>query len=237
MRTTRVAAVSMNGFLGEPERVLNGIDAWCDKAAAEGAELVLFPELVIHGHCTPNTWELAEPVPDGPSVRRLVEIAGRHRLVLCAGLSEKERDIVFNTQVLVGPDGYIGKQRKLHLSRDEVFYYKGGREISVFDIGPCKVGIVICYDNQFPEVARVLALRGAEVILMPHAGRFKLWDDTPGERGRALADTRTTSSRSTPCGPARTPASRSWRTRSAGRDTSISGRATARTSRTTPAPP
>ncbi len=185
MRTTRVAAVSMNGFLGEPERVLQAIDTWCEKAAAEGAELVLFPELVIHGHCTPNTWELAEPVPDGPSVRRLIDIAGRHRLVVCAGLSEKDRDIVFNTQVLVGPQGYIGKQRKLHLSRDEVFYYKGGREISVFDVGPCQVGIVICYDNQFPEVARVLALRGADLILMPHAGRFKLWNDTPESEAAA----------------------------------------------------
>jgi predicted amidohydrolase len=124
-------------------------------------------------------------VPDGPSVAALVEIAKRHRLVLCAGLSEKERDIVYNTQVLVGPEGYIGKQRKLHLSRDEVFSYKGGREINVFDIGPCKVGIVICYDNQFPEVARVLALRGADVILMPHAGRFKLWDDTPESQAAA----------------------------------------------------
>src|SRR5437588_3528246 len=111
MRTTRVAAVSMNGFLGEPERVLHAIDGWCQEAAAQGAELVLFPELVIHGHCTPNTWELAEPVPDGPSVRRLAEIARRYSLVVCAGLSEKERDIVFNTQVLVGPHGYIGKQR------------------------------------------------------------------------------------------------------------------------------
>jgi predicted amidohydrolase len=185
MRTTRVAAVSMNGRLGEPERVLGAIDAWCEQVAGEGIELVLFPELVIHGHGTPNTWELAEPVPDGPSVRRLVEIAARRRLVLCAGLSEKERDIVFNTQVVVGPRGYIGKQRKLHLSRDEVFYYKGGREIPVFDVGPCKVGIVICYDNQFPEVARMLALRGAEVLLMPHAARFKTWDDTP--EGEAAA--------------------------------------------------
>jgi N-carbamoylputrescine amidase len=87
--------------------------------------------------------------------------------------------------VLVGPEGFIGEQRKLHLSRDEVFYYKGGREIPVFDIGCCKVGIVICYDNQFPEVARVLSLRGAEVILMPHAGRFKLWDDTPESQAAA----------------------------------------------------
>jgi predicted amidohydrolase len=144
MRTIRVAAVSINGFLGEPERVLAAIDTWCGQAAAEGAELVLFPELVVHGHCTPNTWELAESVPDGRSVRLLEQIAKNRHLVLCAGLSEKERDIVFNTQVLVGPEGYIGKQRKLHLSRDEVFYYKGGRGISVFDVGPCKVGIVIC---------------------------------------------------------------------------------------------
>jgi predicted amidohydrolase len=175
----------MNGFLGEPDRVLIAIDAWCERAAAKKVDLVLFPELVVHGHCTPNTWQLAEAVPDGPSVRRLIEIARRHRLVLCAGMSEKERDIVYNTQVLVGPDGYVGKQRKLHLSRDEVFYYKGGHDITVFDIGPCKVGIVICYDNQFPEIARILALRGAELILMPHAGRFKLWTDDPASERAA----------------------------------------------------
>jgi predicted amidohydrolase len=185
MQTTRVAAVSMNGLLGAPNQVLQAIDGWCAQARAAQAELVLFPELVIHGHCTPNTWALAEPVPDGPSTARLVEMAHRHRLVLCVGLSEKENDIVYNTQVLIGPEGYVGKQRKLHLSRDEVFYYKGGRELPVFDLGPCKVGIVICYDNQFPEVARVLALRGAEVLLMPHAGRFKRWDDTPASEAAA----------------------------------------------------
>lgn len=178
MQTTRVAAVSMNGYLGEPERVLAAIGLWCERAVAAGAHLVLFPELVVHGHCTPNTWELAEPVPDGPSVRKLSELAKHHRLVLSVGLSEKERDIIFNTQVLVGPDGYIGKQRKLHLSRDEVNHYKGGRDILVFDIGRCKVGTAICYDNQFPEVARVMALRGADVLLMPHAARFKPWSDT-----------------------------------------------------------
>lgn len=178
MQRTRVAAVSMNGLLGEPDRVLRAIDGWCEAAARAGADLVLFPELVVHGHCTPNTWELAEAVPDGRSVQQLIDIARRHRVTLSAGLSEKERDLVFNTQVLVGPEGYIGKQRKLHLSRDEVNYYKGGRDILVFDTGRCKVGTVICYDNQFPEVARVLALRGADVLLMPHAARFKPWPDT-----------------------------------------------------------
>ena len=103
MQATRAAAVSMNGLLGEPQRVLAAIDSWCGRAAAAGAHLVLFPELVVHGHCTPNTWELAEPVPDGPSTRRLVDLARRHGLVLSAGLSEKERDIVYNSQVLSGP--------------------------------------------------------------------------------------------------------------------------------------
>jgi predicted amidohydrolase len=185
MQTVRVAAVSMNGLLGEPERVLGAIAGWCERAAAEGAELVLFPELVVHGHCTPNTWDLAEPVPDGPSVRRLCALAKHYRQVLCVGLSEKERDIVYNTQVLVGPDGFLGKQRKLHMSRDEVNFYKGGRDISVFDVGRCKVGVIICYDNQFPEVARVLALRGADVLLMPHAARMKMWQDTADSEAAA----------------------------------------------------
>jgi predicted amidohydrolase len=185
METIRVAAVSMNGLLGQPQRALATIGEWCEKADAEKAELVVFPELVVHGHCTPNTWELAEPIPEGPSVQRLIELARRYGMILSVGMSEKEREIVYNAQVLVGPQGYIGKQRKLHLSRDEVGFYKGGREIVVFDIGKCKVGTVICYDNWFPEIARILALRGADVILMPHAAREKGWDDTPESEAAA----------------------------------------------------
>jgi predicted amidohydrolase len=179
MQSIRVAAVSMNSELGKPFQVFDAIAAWCGRAKAEGAELVLFPELIVPGHCTPTTWEIAEPVPEGPSVRTLVSLAQQHGLLLSAGLAEKERDIVYNTQVVVGPEGYVGKQRKIHLSRDEVLYYKGGKDLPVFDLGKCRVGIVICYDNMFPEVARVLALRGAEILLMPHAARLKLWDDTP----------------------------------------------------------
>ena len=184
MQNMRVAAVSMNGLLGEPNRILEQIGDWTARAVAQGAQLVLFPELLVHGHCTPETWELAERVPDGPATKRLCELAARLKVVLSVGLSEKEHDIAFNTQILVGPAGYIGKQRKLHLSRDEVLFYKGGRELPVFDIGPCKVGMIICYDNSFPEPARILALRGAEVLLMPHAARHKTWDDT-AESARA----------------------------------------------------
>ena len=185
MQTIRVAAVSMNGEFNKQQQVLERIADFCEQAASENAELALFPELIVHGHCTPNTWELAEPVPEGPSTARLADLAKQSRLFLCAGMSEKESDIVYNTMVLLGPDGYIGKQRKLHMSRDESFFYKGGREISVFDTGKCKVGIVICYDNQFPEIARVAALKGADVILMPHAAREAQWDDTPESEAAA----------------------------------------------------
>jgi predicted amidohydrolase len=185
MQTIRVAAVSMNAPFERLPHILEDVESWCRRCADAGAEFVLFPELLVHGHCTPNTWELAESVPDGLSTQRLIELAKKYRLVLSVGLSEKEHDIVFNAQVLVGPDGYIGKQRKLHMSRDETLFYKGGRDIPVFDIGKCKVGSIICYDNQFPEPARILALRGADLLLMPHAARMKMWDDTPGSAAAA----------------------------------------------------
>ena len=185
MQSIRVAAVSMNSPFGRTAEILDRIGEFSDQAAAERADLVLFPELVVHGHCNPDTWELAEPVPDGPSVRRLAEIAARCKLFLSVGLSEKERDVVFNTQVLLGPDGFIGKQRKVHLSRDEGLFYTGGRDIAVFDIGPCRLGTVICYDNQFPEVGRIIALKGADIILMPHAAREGRWDHTPASQAAA----------------------------------------------------
>jgi len=185
MQSIRIAAVSMNSQLGTPEQTLAAIAGWCERAVAEKAELVLFPELVVHGHCTPNTWELAEPVPGGPSVERLAQLGQRHQIFLSVGMSEKERDIVYNTQVLLGPRGYIGKQRKIHLSRDEVLFYKGGRELSVYDIGKCKVGTSICYDNMFPELARILALRGADILLMPHAARLKMWDESAESQAAA----------------------------------------------------
>lgn len=179
MESFKIAAVSMNSPFDELDWVLDQMEAYCREAANADVRMIVFPELLIHSHCNPKTWQLAENVPDGPNVRRCIELAKKHGLVLSVGISEKPRDIVFNTQFLVGPDGYIGKQRKIHMSRDETLYYKGGREIDVHDLGFCKVGTIICYDNQFPEVARILALKGADVLLMPHAARIRMWDDTP----------------------------------------------------------
>ncbi len=176
MQDMVVAAVQMNGELGQVERNLDSIGRWVDKAAKSGADLVVFPELVITGHwCSTEAWKVSQEVPDGPAISRIRELAEEHGLYICAGIGEREGGIQYNSQVLVGPEGYVGKQRKLHMSSDEYFYYRAGSQFCVLDTSKCRIGVSICYDNVFPEVPRILALKGAEVILAPHAARFGKW--------------------------------------------------------------
>jgi len=89
---------------------------------------------------------------------------------------------------IAGPQGYVGKQRKVHLSRDEYFYFRTGTNMPLFDLSFAKVGIIICYDNEVPEVSRCLAVKGAELVLCPHAARFGDWQDNVGEREKAVKD-------------------------------------------------
>ena len=112
MQDIRIAAVSMNGFLGEPEKVLSLMDGWCHKAADDGAEFALFPELLVHGHCTPNTWELAEAVPDGESTKQIAALAKKFNLFLSVGLSEKENELVYNPQNLAGLEWHSSRPAK-----------------------------------------------------------------------------------------------------------------------------
>lgn len=187
MRSFRAAAITLNAVLGDVSGNLARIATWTARAAAQQAELVVFPELCVNGHCDPDTLRNAEPVPNGPSTQELSRLAAQHNLILCAGLSERDGNHVFNTQVLIGPQGYIGKQRKIHLSRDEVLFFQPGDELHVFDLGFCRAGISICYDGWSPEVCRILALRGAEVLILPHASRMKMWEDNPASE-RAAAE-------------------------------------------------
>ncbi len=112
--------------------------------------------------------EVAESLP-GPTTRRLGELAKRHNAYIVAGLYERSGSAIFNTAVLIGRDGtLVGKYRKTHLPREEV---EGGLtpgdSYPVFDTDFGKVGLMICWDVQFPEPARALALQGAELLLLP----------------------------------------------------------------------
>ena len=115
--------------------------------------------------------DAAEPIP-GPASDYFAEQARKHRLHLVVGLVERERHLIYNTAVLLGPDGaLIGKYRKVTLPRSEIEAgVTPGSEYPVFSTQLGRIGIMICYDGFFPEPARQLAIHGAEIIAFPVAG-------------------------------------------------------------------
>lgn len=191
MQDFTLALVQMNAPLGKVEANLAAHVVWTRQAVLAGAQLVAFPELSVTGHwCAGDVWAASEPVPDGPSTVTMTHLAHELGVVIGFGVAEREAGIAYNTYVLVGPEGYLGKQRKLHMSGDEYFHFRGGSEIVVLDIGLCQVGVGICYDNLFPEVSRVAAVRGAEVYLMPHASRCGKWPRDAESQSRLITQTK-----------------------------------------------
>jgi predicted amidohydrolase len=141
------------------------------EAARQKADLVVLPETIT---CTGNGltyFAAAEPIP-GPSTEYFGGLAKTHRVHLVVGLVERDAPLMYNTSVLIGPDGtLIGKYRKVALPRGEIEAgVSPGHEYPVFDTKLGKIGMMICYDGFFPEVARQLSLRGAEIIAFPVAG-------------------------------------------------------------------
>jgi len=190
MRDITVAAVQMNGVCGKTEENLARHEVLARRAAKKGGELICFPELSITGHFVDKAgYAVSEEVPGGAAYERIEQLARDLGVVISAGIGERRSRTCYNTQFLVGPDGFIGKYSKTHASHDEYFYFAMGRRFPVFNIGKCRVGILICYDIMFPEVARILALNGAEVILAPHAarcGKTKKKDEP--QRNRHMVD-------------------------------------------------
>ena len=172
MRDIKVGLVQMTAVIGRIELNLGIHRKFVEKAAQQNAELVCFPELSISGLWEhPGRWNISQPVPGGEAIDYLVQLCSQYGVFISAGIAEKAGQAIYNTQVIVGPKGYVGKQRKLHRSGDEYYFYRGGYDIEIIDIAGIKIGIVICFDNMFPEVQRCLAVKGAELVLMPHAAR------------------------------------------------------------------
>ncbi|HEV8543286.1 MAG TPA: carbon-nitrogen hydrolase family protein [Verrucomicrobiae bacterium] len=141
------------------------------KAAAQKADLVVLPETLT---CTGNGLSYvaaAEPIP-GPSTEYFGALARKHRLYLVPGLVERDGHLIYNVAVLIGPDGKIvGKYRKTTLPRGEIEAgVSPGSEYPVFDTPLGKIGLMVCYDAFYPEVARQLRIHGAEIIAFPVAG-------------------------------------------------------------------
>ncbi|UCH61618.1 MAG: acyltransferase [Fidelibacterota bacterium] len=134
-------------------------------------DLLVLPELFATGyffHDQSQVRRLGEQVPDGLTTRFLMELAATKKALVCGGLVEREGDRFYNSAVLVGPEGFIGCYRKLHLFYEEKLWFApGDRPLEVYDWGTARIGMMVCYDWRFPEVARVLALKGAQVLLHP----------------------------------------------------------------------
>jgi predicted amidohydrolase len=167
----RVAATQVDVRHADVEHNLETHLRLIAETAAAGCDLVVFPELSVTGHNgSPEVTRGAEH-HDGRIYRAIHEQARAHGIVVSYGFCELYRGTHYNTSALVGPDGLIGLQRKVHASLDEFLRFRQAYDWSVFDLGFCVVGTAICHDSDFFESWRILALKGAELVLLPHANR------------------------------------------------------------------
>jgi len=168
-RTVRLAAVHFRPTAGKtPAEKCRAFAPLIEDAAHQRADLVVLPETLTYFGTGLSFAQCAEPVP-GPSTEYFGELARKHQLYIVAGLVERDRHLIHNVAVLIGPDGKVaGKYRKVCLPREEIAAgIAPGEEYPVFDTRFGKLGLMVCYDGFFPEVARQLSNRGAEVIAWP----------------------------------------------------------------------
>ena len=172
MQDIRIAAAQFENRNADKTYNLSVIRSLTQQAVEQGAQIVSFHEGSIPGYSfvrklsRTQLTELAERVPDGPSVRSLMDLSRQLRVPIAAGLIELDQDELFNTYVCVDGDQLVAKFRKLHPFISK--HLSPGNDYVVFDLLGCKFGILICYDNNLPENVRITTLMGAEIILMPH---------------------------------------------------------------------
>ena len=152
---------------------LSIIDKLAKQAASEGSKVIAFHECSITGYTfarklsKEQMLNLAEHIPDGPSVQHLRQIARKYDITILAGLFEKDADDnLFKAYVCVDKNGLIAKHRKLHPFINPNL--SPGNSYTIFDIHGWKCGILICYDNNVIENVRATVLLGADIIFMPH---------------------------------------------------------------------
>ena len=174
MRDIRVATVQFQHAPGDKSYNLGRVRHFVTEAASHQAEIIAFPEMCLTGYWHVRKLSrgeleaLAEPVPAGPCTEELLRLSRQHGLTIGAGLIERGDDgRHYNAYVVAMPDGTWAVHRKLHVFVSP--FLSPGDRYTVFDTPHgCRVGVLICYDNNIVENARATALLGAEVLLAPH---------------------------------------------------------------------
>jgi predicted amidohydrolase len=164
----RVGSFQFNPVFGDVTRNLDTVES---RLAQERCDLMVLPELFASGYQFTSKQEvesLAEAVPGGQTTQRLIGVARDRTMFIVAGMPERAGSDLYNSAVLIGPDGLVGVYRKIHLFYEETkFFSPGDSGLQVWDIGCAKVGVMICFDWFYPEAARTLALKGAEILCHP----------------------------------------------------------------------
>jgi predicted amidohydrolase len=165
----RVGFLQFAPVLGDVESTMREIDRLIGCGAT--ADIWVLPELCNSGYnfgSREQAWQTSEEVACSVFIQYLEAICAQHAFYVVSGFNERDDDGLYNSAVLVGPGGYIGKYRKFHLFMKEKDYFvPGDVGLPVFDIGLCKLGMLVCFDWIFPEVWRILALKGADIICHP----------------------------------------------------------------------
>lgn len=176
----RVACIQMEPAVGEKEQNLAHCMEMIGTAADNGARLIVLPELANSGYVfetRDEAFDLAEPVPGGPTCDAWEGIASERGVWIVAGIAERDGEALYNSAVLIGPDGYVGTFRKVHLWNEEnLFFEPGDLGFPVFRTPIGRIGMFICYDGWFPESYRLCALQGADIICIPTN-----WVPIPGQ--------------------------------------------------------
>jgi len=167
----RVAIAQTSCKIADKKTNIEKIKKGMRKAKEKAAHLVVFPELSLTGYvCKDLAYELAEPVP-GPSIHLIEKETKKSNIHVILGMIEKStkaKAVLYNTAVLIGPKGFIGKYQKTHLPTHSVFeekrYFRQGYTAPAFKTEIGKLGMIICYDIFFPEITRLLRLQGAQLI-------------------------------------------------------------------------
>jgi len=174
MKDIRAAAVQFQHAPGDKTVNMDILRAFVEEAAAQQVNLIAFPEMCLTGYWHVRNLSreaveaLAEPVPSGTSTQTLLDLSAQYNITIGAGLIEQdEHGTLYNTYVVAMPDGLTAHHRKMHCFISQ--HMASGSEYTVFDTPHgCRVGVLICYDNNLVENARIMALMGVEVVLAPH---------------------------------------------------------------------
>ncbi|MCK4952165.1 acyltransferase [Candidatus Bathyarchaeota archaeon] len=167
----KVGYIQFNPVFGEKGRNVKTILKLLDEGVQQGSDLIVLPELCNTGYVFRSKKELkslSEDVPEGETTEVLATFAREKRVYVVAGVCEREKGKYYNSAILVGPTGFMGVYRKAHLfNREKIYFSMGDSQFIVYDVSKAKIGIMICFDWFFPEVIRILALKGAHLICHP----------------------------------------------------------------------